>query len=222
MEARTHLRIGIDVDDVVAESLPGYLEAFRNYFGHSVRLEDAAWEVFRSYPQISDAELAGFFGSLEASNFLRSRPVYPEAARAIARLAAAGHQLVVVSGRLAEHLDHTKFLLRGAGILEHFEELVHRSEERATEYKPRVVRERHLDVLIEDELHVAQAVAAIPIPVLLFDRPWNQGAVPAGIFRVVEWNDILAWVEHQEMAKRTDTAVRPTLALEGGDTRWPK
>ncbi|MBI3085740.1 MAG: hypothetical protein HYY88_08470, partial [candidate division NC10 bacterium] len=44
------LRIGIDVDDVLAESLPGYLEAFRRRFGHDVRIEDAAWEIFRRYP----------------------------------------------------------------------------------------------------------------------------------------------------------------------------
>jgi uncharacterized protein len=223
-EATSHLRIGIDVDDVLAESLPAYLEAFREFFGHSVRIEDAAWEIFRSYPQISEGELAGFFVALEAADFLRSRPVYPEAARGIALLAAAGHRLVVVSGRLTEHLEHTRFLLRGAGILDHFEELIHRDRERAADYKPRIVRERRLEVLIEDELHVARAVAAIPIPVLLFDRPWNQGLLPEGIVRVANWKEILTWVERHEPApaRPLDAATGPALAFEGGETRWPK
>jgi hypothetical protein len=43
------LRIGIDVDDVLAESLPAYLEAFRRRFGREVKIEEAAWEIFRRY-----------------------------------------------------------------------------------------------------------------------------------------------------------------------------
>ncbi len=189
------MRIGIDVDDVVTESLPTYLKAFGDFFGHSVRIEDAAWEIFRAYPDISEVELAQFFQSLEAADFLRTRPVYPEAARAIARLAASGHQLVVVTGRLTEHVDHTRHILQSAGILDHFEDLVHRDLERAVEYKPRIVRERRLDVLIEDELHVAAAVAALPVPVLLFDRPWNRSETPPGVIRVRGWSEILAWVD---------------------------
>jgi len=50
------LRIGVDVDDVLVESLPGYLEAFRSRFGRDVRIEDAAWEIFPRYPEISTGE----------------------------------------------------------------------------------------------------------------------------------------------------------------------
>ena len=188
------MRIGIDVDDVMTESLPTYLKAFGDFFGHSVRIEDAAWEIFRAYPDISESALAKFFHSLEAADFLRTRPVYPEAVRAIARLAASGHQLVVVTGRLTEHVEHTRHILKSAGILDHFEDLVHRDVERAVQYKPRIVRERRLDVLVEDELHVAAAVAALPVPVLLFDRPWNRTDTPPGVLRVRTWDEILVWV----------------------------
>ena len=50
---RSGLRIGVDVDDVLAESLPGYLEAFREYFGRDVKIEEAARvvraDLFRSW-----------------------------------------------------------------------------------------------------------------------------------------------------------------------------
>jgi uncharacterized HAD superfamily protein len=84
---------------------------------------------------------------------------------------------------------------------------VHRDAGRATEYKPRIVRERRLDVLIEDEHHVAAAVAAIPVPVLLFDRPWNRAEPAAGVTRVTTWNEILAWVE-----SRTASSAGPRSA----------
>jgi len=191
------LRIGIDVDDVLAESLPGYLEAFRRRFGHDVKLEDAAWEIFRRYPEISAAQMWGFFSELEASDFLGTRPVYPEAANAMRTLAAEGHRLFVVTGRLSQHQEHTRRMLQRAGLLELFEELVHRDGEPSAEYKPRIVRELKLDLLIEDELHVALAAAEVPIPVLLFDRPWNRADLSPGITRVTDWDQVLRLIAAQ-------------------------
>lgn len=188
------LRIGIDVDDVLAESLPGYLDRFRRRFGHVVRVEEAAWEIFRRYPEISSRQMGGFFDELEATDFLSTRPVYPEAMDAVRRLAAERHRLFVVTGRLTQHREHTRRLLQTAGVLDLFEQVVHRDGETATEYKPRIVRELRLDLLIEDELHVALAVAGVPIPVLLFDRPWNQADLPQGIRRVSTWEQILQLV----------------------------
>ena len=195
------LRIGVDVDDVLTESLPGYLEAFERYFGHQVRVEDAAWEIFRRYPEISEGRMWGFFEELEATDFLGTRPVYQEAVDATRTLAARGHRLVVVTGRLLTHREHTRRLLDRAGIGRLFEDLVHRDGEAASEYKPRVVRERRLDLLIEDELHVAMATAAAAAPVLLFDRPWNQGALPRAVTRVRSWGEVLRIVEAMATAR---------------------
>lgn len=197
----TALRIGIDVDDVLAESLPGYLEAFRRRFGHDVRIEEAAWEIFRRYPEISATQMWGFFSELEASDFLATRPVYPEAARAMRTLAAGGHRLFVVTGRLSQHREHTRRLLLQAGLLELFEQVVHRDGEPSAEYKPRIVRELKLDLLIEDELHVALAAAGVPIPVLLFDRPWNQADLRPGITRVTGWDQALRLIAAQAAAR---------------------
>ncbi len=195
------LRIGVDVDDVLVESLPSYVEAFRSYFGRDVKIEDAAWEIFARYPEISAGEMWRFFAKLDETDFLGTRPVYPEAAAAMRALAAAGHRLVVVTGRLLAHRDHTRRLLQRAGILGLFDDLVHRDGEAATAYKPRVVREQRLDVLIEDELRVAAAAALVPVPVLLFDRPWNQGALPRGVTRVTSWAHVLRCVQEAAGAR---------------------
>ena len=195
------LRIGVDVDDVLAESLPGYLMAFRSYIGRDVEIEDAAWEIFARYPEIPAEEMWRFFAKLDETDFLGTRPVYADAANAMRALVGAGHRLVVVTGRLLAHRDHTRRLLQNAGIAGLFEDLVHRDGEAAAEYKPRVVRERRLDLLIEDELHVAVAAALVPVPVLLFDRPWNQGDLPGGITRVATWNHVLRWVEAAAAAR---------------------
>lgn len=195
------LRIGIDVDDVLAESLPGYLEAFRRRFGREVRIEEAAWEIFRRYPEIPATQMWGFFRELEASDFLGTRPLYPEAVEAVKTLARSGHRLFVVTGRLTRHREHTRRLLGRAGLLEAFEALVHRGDEASAEYKPRIIREMQLDLLIEDELHVALAAAGVPIPVLLFDRPWNRSELPPGVTRVTGWDQALRLIAAQAAAR---------------------
>jgi uncharacterized HAD superfamily protein len=103
--------------------------------------------------------------------------------------------LVVVTGRLTVHQEHTRRLLQRAGIAELFEELVHRDGEAAVDYKPRIVREKRLQLLIEDELHVALAAAQVPVPVFLMDRPWNQGDLPQNVTRVGSWDQLLRLVE---------------------------
>jgi uncharacterized HAD superfamily protein len=185
------LRIGIDVDDVLAESLPAYLEAFRRRFGKEVKIEEAAWEIFRRFPEIPSEQMGGFYDHLEAADFLGSRPVYPEAVAGVRALAAAGHSLFIVTGRLRQHRDHTRRLLERVGLLEAFEDLVHRDAETLASYKPRVVRELGLQMLIEDELEVALAVARIPVSVLLFDRPWNRAHLPSGVTRVTDWHQVV-------------------------------
>jgi uncharacterized HAD superfamily protein len=189
------LRIGIDVDDVLVESLPGYLEAFGRRFHRQVRIEEAAWEIFPRFPDIPSGEMWEFYGELETTGFLDTRPIYPEAVRGVRALAGAGHRLLVVTGRLREQLGYTRRLLERAGILELFDALIHRNgESTARDYKPQVAREERLDLLIDDERHLAEAVAAVPVPVLLLDRPWNQGALSAGISRVTGWDQILSRV----------------------------
>jgi uncharacterized HAD superfamily protein len=64
-----------------------------------------------------------------------------------------------------------------------------------------MVRQLRLDLLIEDELHVALAVAVVPIPVLLFDRPWNRGKLPTGITRVRDWSQVLHLVASQASSR---------------------
>lgn len=195
------LRIGVDVDDVLVESLPGYLQAFRSHFGRDVKIEDAAWEIFPRYPEISPGEMWRFFTALDEMDFLATRPFHPGATAAMQALAGAGHRLVVVTGRLQEHRPYTQRLLREAGIAGLFEDLVHRDGGAAAAYKPRVIRDRRLDLLIDDELHVAVAAAGVPVPVLLFDRPWNQGELPGGITRVTSWAHVLRWVEDAAVAR---------------------
>ncbi len=186
------MRIGIDIDDVLADSLPHYLQAFNRRFGLAIGLADAAWRIFDRFPQISRQEADDFFSELVAAGFFASRPLLPGAKEAVERLSEEGHRLFVVTGRAPQDEAVTRYWLNDVELLSQFEAIVHKARDPVGRHKSGAVSELQLELFIEDELAVATAVAETAIPVLLFDRPWNQGVLPGNVARVRSWTDALS------------------------------
>lgn len=188
------MRIGIDLDDVLADSLPHYLRAFNQRFGLQVDLADAAWRMFRRYPQISRQEINDFFSELIEGGFFASRPLVPGAREAVKRLSDDGHYLVIVTGRAPQDEAITRNWLNQVGLTRHFSGLVHQGIEPVGRYKSEAASELQLDLFIEDELAVAIAIANGNIPVLLYDQPWNQGTLSDNVRRARSWTEALVWI----------------------------
>src|SRR3989304_274334 len=93
------MRIGIDIDDVMADSLPRYLQAFNRRFGLKVPVTEARWEIFRRHPEIPADAIGAFFEELYRADFLGSRPLVPGAMEGIEELHRAGHRLFIITGR---------------------------------------------------------------------------------------------------------------------------
>jgi len=185
------MKIGIDLDDVLADSLPHYVQAFNRRFGLSIDLADAAWRIFDRFPHISRREAHDFFSELIEDGFFSSRPLLPGAKEAVESLAEEDHRLFIVTGRATRDAATTRDWLDQVGLLRHFEAVVHNGMEPVGRYKSGAASELQLELFIEDELVVARAVAETTIPVLLFDRPWNQGTLPASVQRVRSWTEVL-------------------------------
>ena len=66
------MKIGIDIDDVLADSLPYYTRAFNQRFGLQIDLADAAWRIFDRFPWISRQEAHDFFSELIEAGFFSS------------------------------------------------------------------------------------------------------------------------------------------------------
>lgn len=186
------MRIGVDIDDVLVETMPAYLRAFEERFGRAVPLAQADWDPFERFPDIPPHERLAFFEMLRRSRFMFTRPALPDAPPAVRSLQAAGHTLVILSGRPQPHLGETEEMLERMGIRDCFAEIVHRDGDTIADYKGREAGRLGLDVLVEDELPAARAVAGAGVPVLLMDRPWNCGPLPPGIVRVASWAEALA------------------------------
>lgn len=191
------LRIGIDVDDVLADSLPEYLSAFNRRFGLQIPVSEAAWEVFRRHPDIPAEEIRAFFQELYHADFLGSRPLLPGAREGVEQLHQAGHRLFIITGRLRSDREITERWIEMQGLSAFFQEIVDRDGLDMPLHKRRAVEQFRLDVLLEDEYEVALAAAEVSARVLLFDRPWNRGSLPCNVFRVRSWPDAVACLGRQ-------------------------
>ncbi len=188
------MRIGVDLDDVLVDSLPHYLRAFNRRFGMEVSLADAAWRMYRRYPHIPREEIDNFFSGLIEAGFFASRPLLPGAREAVERLTEEGHDLFIITGRAPQDEAITRNWLSQAGLTGHFSALVHKGIEPVGHYKSAAALELQLDLFIEDELAVAIAVGEAEIPVLLYDQPWNRGSLPVTVRRVCSWSEALGHI----------------------------
>lgn len=188
------MKIGIDLDDVLADSLPHYLHAFNERFGFQVELTDAAWRIADRFPQISRQEADDFFSELIADGFFSSRSLLPYAKEAVEALIDGGHRLYIITGRTPRDERITMDWLTRVGVRSHFEAVVHRTCDPVERHKADIASGLELGLFIEDELAVALAVADTAIPVLLFDRPWNQGPLPGNVRRIESWYEALAQI----------------------------
>ncbi len=192
------MRIGIDIDDVLADSLPHFLEAFNCRFGLQVPIAQATWEIFRHHPEIPPEKIETFFAELYRADFLGSRPLLPGAREGVEALARAGHHLCIVTGRVRQDRKITERWLETVGLAPFFQAIADRDGVPAPLHKCRVAEKFALDLLFDDELHVALKVAELPLQVLLFDKPWNQGPLPERISRISAWSCVLSWFTEQE------------------------
>jgi uncharacterized HAD superfamily protein len=186
------MRVGIDIDDVLADSLPEYLSAFNRRFGLQIAVTEAGWEIFRRYPEIPADDIRTFFAELYQADFLGSRPLLPGAREGVERLYRAGHRLFVVTGRPRCDRNITERWIETRGLSSYFEEIVDRDGLDSPLHKRRAAERFRLDVLLEDEYNVALEAAEASVRVLLFDRPWNRGPLPPRVFRIHSWPDAVA------------------------------
>ena len=174
MKQQKHLRIGIDIDNVIADSYPVYLNRYNQRFKTSILWEEVT-DFYFSTQRVNQKESQEFIYSLiESKIFQMNLPPYRDAIDVVRGWSNKGIKLHYITARpqstrkvTHEWLKKHDFWSKGA-TLDMYDESSHVSD---VDYKKGVVMEKKIDLMIEDTLEIAMA---LPIPVLLLDRPWNR------------------------------------------------
>jgi uncharacterized HAD superfamily protein len=191
-------RVGVDCDDVLLD----FMRALFVYLNQRLNLA-FTYEELISYnlaeflslsEEVKQAYVEEFYGT---SAFCELVPI--EGAIDAIRELVHMCELVVITSRHKEHETHTRNnlelhypqIFRELHLLGHYDKKV-RPENR--ESKGVVCKRMGIIACIEDGPGNAREIAEAGVPVILPDRPWNQGEFPPLVQRVYSWPEIVACV----------------------------
>ncbi|MFH1542868.1 MAG: hypothetical protein ABIE84_07270 [bacterium] len=171
------MRIGIDIDNVIADTYNDLSGFFHKFLKHEVPSQDVV-QIMQKRKMLM---YAYFFKAWREKVMLGVNLI--EGARETIQEWAKEHQIILVTSRFKMFNRQTKDWLAKHQIPYH--ELHHAKE--TTKFK----KTGETDLFIEDNFHECEVLADHSKKVFLFDRPWNQKTPSKGnIIRVKDWQDI--------------------------------
>lgn len=63
--------------------------------------------------------------------------------------------------------------------------------------KPRFIHEMNPDMVIEDAPHHTEALRTLGVPYMIFDQPWNQGAIGPRLNSWADWRKVVEGMDKQ-------------------------
>lgn len=190
---KKQFKIGIDIDNVIADTATAYLDLFNKTYEKSIEFEQIHdFFYMEKYSGIPTAEVERFVREkLEQDAFTLTIRPYGQASGVIAHWSQKGYSIHYITARSPEAKHATRQWLTTHGFwqkhatLDTHDPSIHAN---ASAYKAIVGRKLGINVMIED--YVEYAAAMPDIPVLLLDRPWNRVSLPAHVTRVQDWDAI--------------------------------
>jgi uncharacterized HAD superfamily protein len=212
------MRIGIDLDDVIAICAVPYLRKFAEEFGVQLPDEqDLGWHLLSrmekgapydkmvpGLERVTPEQRDRFRMKLYDGTFFSELEVYQDCPAVLEQLVAAGHELYFITARAERRRMITETWLREKGLLD-YAKAVHLKPigefrpdyprgrydaEGSASYKTRLAQELRLDAFCEDDDLISRTLAEAGVRVLLFDHPWNRGVEHPLVTRVNGWSDV--------------------------------
>jgi hypothetical protein len=209
------VKLGIDLDDVIAICSVPYLRRFAQEFNvelpdesqigwHLLSQKEAGHALVPGLDKVSHEQRDQFRIRLYDSTFFAELEVYKDCPAVLERLVAGGHELYFITARAERRRYITETWLREKGIFDHAK-AVHlkpmgdfRPEyprgrydpAGSAVYKTRLAKELELDAFCEDDVIISETLARAGVNVFLFDQPWNREVKGERITRVQGWTDL--------------------------------
>lgn len=176
------MRIGIDIDGVIADTFPFLIDELNNYFQANLNLEDINdYNIFKVYG-LSDIEALKFIHEKEQD--LIERPPLKDNAAKYLNILSQEHTIYIVSARHEKYRSQTENWFQKHNIPFHVLTLLGSHDKRE------VCNQMSIEIFIEDNLKNIHQINSCGIPALLFDAPYNQGKLPFLTRRCYSWEEI--------------------------------
>ncbi len=176
------MRIGVDIDGVLANSLPLWVTELNKFFNKNKQLEEIhLYDIHKTYG-VSFNELKLFLKS--KGRFLMSEPAPITGSSYYLSKLKQHHEICIITARDNRYYQETYDWLKKNNLP--YDELMLLGSHEKMEF----CLEKDLKVLVEDTLEIGIKVSAAGIPVLLMDAPYNRGELPELVYRKHSWEEI--------------------------------
>lgn len=185
------MKIAIDLDDVLANSLDSFIEFYNTNYNGNLKPEDFTAFTLNEIQGMPAEEEQKIMNEYDDSEYYDDINPMPEAKEAISEL-SKNNELMIVTSRPQKKETQTK-----KWIEKHIPEIkninfIRQEYGGESKTKGEVCKELGAEILIEDNLDYAKSCIDKSIKVLLFDYPWNQEEnLNPLITRVKSWKEIL-------------------------------
>lgn len=188
------MRIAVDFDGTIANTYALQQQFCKVEFGIDLPLEASVGKLREGFLTAAQLQAAKQFVHGPAT---LDAPLVPGAKEAIAQLAAAGHHIIVLTGRVEAVAKIAKQYLKKHAI-PHEQVLFVSDEEKLTLRdgtaltKATVLTRLQCNVMIDDQLKSVSDVAG-KVLVILLSQPWNRHErIAPGMVRAKDWHSIAA------------------------------
>lgn len=176
------MKIGVDIDGVLANSLPLWVTELNKFFNKNKQLEEIRLcEIHKTYG-VTFNELKLFLE--RKGRFLMSEPAPVTGSSYYLGKLKKHHEICIITARDKRYYQETHNWLKKNNLP--YDELLMLGNHEKKEF----CLERDVKALIEDTLEIGIKVSAAGIPVLLMDAPYNRGALPELVYRKHSWEEI--------------------------------
>lgn len=186
--------IYVDMDDVLCETARGFVALLERHFGRRVAFDQIHdFDLGVSF-RLDPAELERFFEIAHRPELLAALEPLPGALETVRGWAVAGHDVAVVTGRPAATAEVSRRWLELHAVPHRELTFVDKYGHSGAAAEDGVLaldalRRDSYRLAVEDSLPTARFLADLGVPVLLLDRPWNQG--PSGdAVRCRDWTEV--------------------------------
>ena len=177
------MRIGIDIDGVVADFVKTFIPLVRERYGLALTEEDIYVHDLFLVLGISESEAM----ELIRATICSDPGLIDGAKQAIDRLNQE-HDVILLTARPEDLFDVTRQWLSKRGIK--YRELLHLREGQKS------TPQQAFDLVVDDHLREVIRFAGKARKIIVFDHPWNQSLNVRGLFdRAYTWHDVLAIVD---------------------------
>ncbi|PIP55788.1 MAG: hypothetical protein CO183_00770 [Candidatus Zambryskibacteria bacterium CG_4_9_14_3_um_filter_42_9] len=186
------MNIGFDLDDVLLDFMNSLIPYHNNVFGtNNEREHFKNNDIASIWSCTKEEEIQRVFDFFASPEHLQASPI-PGAVEGIRNL-KEHHNLSVITARPEELKEKTIEWLEKhyANMFDgiYFTNQYHGSGPKRS--KGEICHELGVNIFVDDILENAEDVVSFGIPVLLFDKPWNQAEVRSPITRVRSWEEIM-------------------------------